>query len=639
MPISYEALLDKYAQFYTTTNTDNQLATTCVNILEEYSNVDDVDDECDDDDDEFVDEDVSNLTKKIHKDNDKCERMNKPFEFTYFESNNMNNRIEITQQSDQLYLLTFEHLLNNFKQPSKNFFLNIQGAIVKKLTKNLFVSHNDTKLVVADFSSMYSSVMDRYNVCASSLCFFNQYPSIIDGKMVYCANDVNNCFYKFPIEIKTNGVMIPLLIYMVKRDYCKSVNSKIISDCRSERKKIKAQMKMFEQTSFQYKQLNLKQEFCKLLGNSLYGKQQDCKSPIFNPFCSAFVTKAGRGLLLNLFIFLKVGTQLLDKQNCTKTDVYLYYGDTDSVFISGNEKYIVELIECFNNLKKYQKIIQVEIEKVLDIGLFFNKKNYIMLYSKSNQIILKGLIKKSQAMCSRVFLFRFVHNFIWNPLRENNSELFEKTLVEMFTIFFTKTKSEDFFIRKRIKNNIDEYKQSTPILEQVRLLQQKYGIELDQFVNYTYYNRVFEFDFSVKEQRLMKKDMSTSANRKKLEQLTLKKSKFLNVQFDTKIPIKCAELKKFLHSDGRMSTVLVDELFKIYAQKYDNLLIDKQRVFVLDLKNIISKFELSLSNQKSTYSEVWSRVSSKFLTNQLCQKKNQSTLDSFVIRNKKQKLN
>lgn len=406
-PITLIQLKQKYHQFYTSIST-NTPTDRCVknrfvnNEAHVYQNNNAC--EVDDDDDDYLDDEYDECEKflnrnepfkkdgyqkdfekltnhKIQKDNEKLERMQKSFDITYFESNKMNNRINVKDQQNKLHLFDFGYILQNINITQKEFYLNIQGAIVKKLTKNLFVSSNDTKLIVADFSSMYSSIMDRYNVCSSTLSFYSQYPTMVNYKMEYCVNDVNNSFHKIPIEIKTNNVMIPMIIYFIKREKFISLNSKIISSCRQSRNEIKKKIKLLKSTtSFEYKSLNLQQEFAKLLGNSFYGKQQDCKSPVFNPFCGAFVTKAGRGLLLNLFIFLRLGTKLLDKQNGTLTDIYLYYGDTDSVFLSGNEKYIIILIDMFNKLKKYDSIIQVEIEKILDIALFFNKKNYVMLY-------------------------------------------------------------------------------------------------------------------------------------------------------------------------------------------------------------------------------------------------------------------
>lgn len=200
-------------------------------------------------------------------------------------------------------------------------------------------------------------------------------------------------------------------------------------------------------------------------------------------------------------------------------------------------------------------------------------------------------------------------------MKENNIKLFEKSLRDILDIYFNKTKREDFFIRKKVKSNIKDYKQTTPILEQIKYLQNQHGIEIEQYVNYTFYNRIFEFDFNVKESRLKKKDMSITTNRTKYEKLIQKKKCFVNVQFDPSKPIIDEKLKHFLLTDGKMSTVLVEELYQIYTLKYDNLLVDKRRVFFLDLFNILSKFENSLQNieQKNAFSSLWQQIINEYL--------------------------
>ena len=321
---------------------------------------------------------------RIEKDREKTERMNKSYLITYFESNKMVNKrttelISIT--TEDMFTVDLSHFFSKFSPSREKFFLNIQGAIVKKLTKNLFVTNSkESKLIVADFSSMYSSIMDKFNVCTSSVYFFSQWPGMVNGKKVRIQDP--NIFFISSVDIKICNTCVPIIMYIVKKDIYESLNAKIISSCRSNRKQTKSQMKKYSEDSFIYESLNMKQEFEKLLGNSFYGKQNDCTSPVYNPFCGSFVTKQGRGLLINLYTFLKQGTQ---------NKLFFYYGDTDSVFISGNISNLTDLIDKFNKQEKYSGIIQVEIEKILDVACFFNKKNYFMLFE--NKIKLKGLLK------------------------------------------------------------------------------------------------------------------------------------------------------------------------------------------------------------------------------------------------------
>ena len=203
--------------------------------------------------------------------------------------------------------------------------------------------------------------------------------------------------------------------------------------------------------------------------------------------------------------------------------------------------------------------------------------------------------------------------FIKYFLIEKNIEQFQKSLIICFENFFFKAPRSDFFITKKIKQNLSEYKQNTPILQQLKELKNIYGIENCNHTSYSFYNRIFKYDFDVKIERLkegiaMNKDVKMK--KKGIERLEFLKKKYCDTQLPTKLNF---ELKKMLETEIKMSTILIEEL---YQRIGSNILIDRERIFILDFDNIMNKLENSLDkDQRIIYQNVYNDIAKKYLFN------------------------
>lgn len=205
-----------------------------------------------------------------------------------------------------------------------------RGAVVLKPTRGI---HDN--IVVLDFTSMYPSIMIKYNVGSDTITPSEKCTIEEHNK----APEVDHCFRKTP------------------PGFFKSVLSKLIE----LRKEIKGEMKKYPQGSYEYRILDERQRAIKILANAAYGYMGWASARWYCRECAEAVTAWGRQLI----------TEAIEKAKSLGLEVI--YGDTDSLFIV----YQPEKIKAFTEIIERELGFEIKIDKVYR-RIFFTeaKKRY-----------------------------------------------------------------------------------------------------------------------------------------------------------------------------------------------------------------------------------------------------------------------
>lgn len=274
--------------------------------------------------------------------------------------------------------------------------INFQGATVMEPIKGL---HDEAPTVVLDFSSLYPSIIRRYNLCYSTHLAACEILDI--GEENVNVTPVSAMFVKPDVR---PGILPEILKYLI--------------DARND---TKAAMKK-EKDEFKKRILNGKQLALKISANSIYGFTGDATSNLYCVDISSSVTGYGRQMLemTKNFVESRYGARVI-------------YGDTDSVMFnlpvkaslmedeSGRRKAIAEAIERGKEIAKttteelFADPISLEFEKVLLPMILCSKKRYCGLsYSAPNsdpKMDVKGLqaIRRDSCTFIRQTQKEFIH--------------------------------------------------------------------------------------------------------------------------------------------------------------------------------------------------------------------------------------
>ncbi|MEB2793486.1 MAG: DNA polymerase II [Caldisphaeraceae archaeon] len=195
-------------------------------------------------------------------------------------------------------------------------------------------------VAVLDFASMYPSIMVRYNVGPDT---------IIEGegggcKNIYTAPEVNQKFCG-----DTPGFMKQVLQRFLRW-----------------RKEIKERMKSYEEGTSEYNLLNERQRAIKVLANASYGYLGWAAARWYCRGCAEAITAWGRDLIRRSIAYAK------------SIGLKVYYGDTDSLFVSNDGQKIQKVIDFVSKEMEFE----IKIDKVYK-RIFFTeaKKRYAGLLS------------------------------------------------------------------------------------------------------------------------------------------------------------------------------------------------------------------------------------------------------------------
>lgn len=303
---------------------------------------------------------------------------------------------------------------NRVERPYETY----RGAIVLEPKPGL---HRN--IAVIDFSSMYPSIMLRYNVSPDTL---------IRGDEVgeyYEAPEVGYRFRKSP-----PGLYASLLSMLLEA-----------------RRRAKAEMAKYPEGSPEWNLLNERQRALKIMANAMYGYCGWQGARWYIREVAEAVTAWGRHLLKTAISMAK------------DLGLTVIYGDTDSLFVTNIEGKVDALVSKINEMG-----FEVKVDKVYDKVIFTeSKKRYVGL-TKDGEVDIVGfeavrsdwsdLAKEVQENVAKIVLTKGVQEAV-NYVRGVIQRLREGK----FTI-------DELIIWKTLDKDIDEYKAVQPHVVAARRL-------------------------------------------------------------------------------------------------------------------------------------------------------------------------
>lgn len=209
-----------------------------------------------------------------------------------------------------------------------------RGAVVLKPTPGVH-----EKIAVLDFTSMYPSIMIKYNVGSDTII-----KDQCDEVHHNIAPEVEHCFRKEP------------------PGFFKSVLTKLLQ----LRKSIREEMKKYHPGTYEYRILDERQRAVKILANATYGYMGWIGARWYCRECAEAVTAWGRQLIKRA---IDLASQL---------GLKVIYGDTDSLFLT----YDPAKIDIFIELVEKELGFEIKIDKIYERVFFTEaKKRYAGLLS------------------------------------------------------------------------------------------------------------------------------------------------------------------------------------------------------------------------------------------------------------------
>ncbi|MEZ0393894.1 MAG: DNA polymerase II [Desulfurococcaceae archaeon] len=177
-----------------------------------------------------------------------------------------------------------------------------KGAVVLEPLKGI---HEN--VAVLDFTSMYPSIMIKYNVGPDTIS-----KGTCDEATHYIAPEVGHCFRKEPPGFFKN--VLTTLLHL--------------------RKRVREEMKKYPVESYEYRLLDERQRALKVLANATYGYMGWVGARWYCRECAEAVTAWGRNMILTTI-----------RKAERELGVKVIYGDTDSLFVKYDEALVNKLIE------------------------------------------------------------------------------------------------------------------------------------------------------------------------------------------------------------------------------------------------------------------------------------------------------
>jgi len=210
----------------------------------------------------------------------------------------------------------------------------------------------DKCVLLLDFNSLYPSIIQEYNICFTTVEYDKQ-----AGEL---GPDESMTIPEAPPSSAPRGILPRLIKTLVDR-----------------RKQVKQLLKT-EKNPAKYKQLDIRQLAIKIMANSMYGCLGFTYSRFYAKPLAALVTYKGRDILQNT---MDLAQQKLNKE--------VIYGDTDSIMVYTGTNDLKEVKRIGNEIKaevnKMYKLLEIEIDGIMQSMLLLNKKKYAALMINENK--------------------------------------------------------------------------------------------------------------------------------------------------------------------------------------------------------------------------------------------------------------
>ena len=317
-----------------------------------------------------------------------------------------------------------------------------KGAIVLEPKRGV---HEN--IAVLDFSSMYPSIMIKYNIGPDTLA---RNSNICENIECFEAPETGYRFVKTP----------PAFFKTALETLIKA------------RKAVREQMKSFDSNTIEFKILDARQKALKILANACYGYMAWTGARWYCRECAEAVTDYGRESI-------KMAIELANKLG-----LEIIYGDTDSIFI----KYDKNKIEMFIDLVEKMLGLEIKVDKIYSRVFFTEAKKRYIGVAIDGRIDVVGfeavrgdwaeIAKEIQEKIAEIILRTMDHRKAIEAVR-NEIEMLRKN-IENRSIDINK-----FIIWKTISKPLSEYEVEAPhITAAKQLIRMGYSIDIGDKIGY-----------------------------------------------------------------------------------------------------------------------------------------------------------
>lgn len=321
-------------------------------------------------------------------------------------------------------------------------FYTYRGAIVLEPKTGLH-----EKIVVLDFSSMYPTLMEKYNLSPDTLV--NPQEKVSEDS-VYLIPEVNHRFRKQP-----DGFYRTVLTELIE-----------------QRSQIKVELAKLQEKSTRYRVLRERERAVKIIANACYGYAGWAGARWYAKEVAESAAALGRETI----------TRTIDKAQVIGLEVI--YGDTDSVFVSDDRQKVEQLVKWVElelglEIKRDREYVRVLFTEAM--------KRYAGLLSDGSlDIVGLEVVRGDWSDIAR----EVQQQVLTRILRDQSTE---KAIEDVRTIIRMLKKGEvptkSLTIRKTLTKPIEDYKVRTPHVEVAKqLLKQGWDLSVGDKVAYVIVN-------------------------------------------------------------------------------------------------------------------------------------------------------
>lgn len=378
-------------------------------------------------------------------------------------------------------------IINNFKKfylykenLSYDNLSSDEETLLSRYTRYIQITENQYPISGLDFSSLYPSLIMAYNICPTRLIkneetmleLKAQGKSIHEIKFKYNQKDIISWTVRHNNDKDELGLYPSVLIDLFNsRKKLKLILEKhkdLMEDYEKNKKDFESDP-IYIESSFQAGYYNSKQAAVKVFMNTIYGEMGNKLSSLFMLPLAGGVTSMGQYNLLMVKDYVKT-------QNAK-----VYYGDTDSVYMSCNKNDFIEYDELYytNKISKEEyythlvkqtfksigvmrdlvnaklfennqtPYLKMAYEEVLYPCAFLSKKKYYgiphekIVNFKPKKLFIRGLEVKKRGVSD--VLKTICNRILWTSLEISNiSTIKELVINEISNYFTTKWDVNDF---------------------------------------------------------------------------------------------------------------------------------------------------------------------------------------------------
>lgn len=260
--------------------------------------------------------------------------------------------------------------------------IRAEGVNIPKKFEDFLLEKIGRPITGLDFASLYPSIVRTYNFSPEYCIKDKQYARSLEGKHKLIKVDfMFNSTRRVAYFIWHDGIYDPSKAEPGKFKF--GVYPYILNDLFNKRVVVKKEMKKFEHLieqfnllpteeqqkrasdiedyKFNYAYCESKQRALKVFMNTFYGEAGNKKSPFFLLEVAGGITEYGKRNIKLAYAFVK------------QNDCGIYYGDTDSLYISIPEKHFNEMDRIYYSNQKFKEMFDADEKPLSNKIVYWNE--------------------------------------------------------------------------------------------------------------------------------------------------------------------------------------------------------------------------------------------------------------------------